>query len=257
MTYQRANLTSALVTKRTDWNDSLFSITLHSPSTQFQAGQFTKLGLFDENGKIIKRAYSIITHPEQHQATGELEFLIISDPRGQLSPLLHSLQVGEQVLVGTEGTGTMTLEEIPVDCRDLWMISSGTGIGPFICLLNDKKIGLRFNHLVLVHAVRHRKDLTYTNIIQSLEKQYPGKLIYIPVISRETHPNALSGRVPQLLNSGELERTAGISLDREKSFVYLCGNPQMVKDTSNSLKNIGLEKHLRRKPGQFASENYW
>ena len=71
------------------------------------------------------------------------------------------------------------------------------------------------------------------------------------------HPQALFGRVPQLLDSGQLEHAAGVSLDCKKSFVYLCGNPQMVKDTSNSLKNIGLEKHLRRKPGQFASENYW
>ncbi|MFC3024919.1 ferredoxin--NADP reductase [Vibrio zhugei] len=257
MNNEIATLTSARVTNRQDWNESLFSLTVHSPGTKYKAGQFTKLGMFDDKGELIRRAYSIINHPDEHEKTGDLEFLIVTDPEGSLSPLLHSLRTGDDVLIGLEGAGFMTLDEIPLDARDLWLVSSGTAIGPFLAMLNDRKIGYRFNHLVLVHAVRHASDLVYQKEINQLLQQYPGKFKYVPIVSREQTSGALSGRIPQLLKSGELENTACLQLNKKESFIYLCGNPEMVKDTSNSLKLMGLQKHLRKKTGQFSSENYW
>lgn len=79
----------------------------------------------------------------------------------------------------------------------------------------------------------------------------------MPIVSREQTTGVLSGRIPQLLKSRDLEFAASLQLNKEDSFIYLCGNPQMVKESGNSLKSLGFQKHLRQNPGQFSSENYW
>ncbi|WP_375749331.1 ferredoxin--NADP reductase [Vibrio sp. HN007] len=248
---------SAEVVERTDWSGELFSLVIKVEGVNFQAGQFTKLALYDETGEFVRRAYSIVNHPRQYEEYGLLEFLIVTSEDGRLSPLLHQLKAGEQVYVGKEAAGFMTLSEIPLYARDLWMLSTGTAIGPFLSMLEDTKVGSRFNHLVLCHGVRYQKDLVYQERIQTLSQRYPGKLIYVPIVSREQDPGSLSGRIPLLLKTGMLEQTACTTLNPNESFLYLCGNPEMVKDTADTLKNMGYQKHLRRKQGHFSSENYW
>lgn len=252
-----SGFTSAQVIKQQAWSDTLFSISLKAANVEFQAGQFVKLALFDANGELVKRAYSVVNHPQQYQKSGELEFLIVTVPEGRLSPLLHQRAIGDQVYVSQQGAGFMTLDEIPIYARELWLLSTGTAIGPFLSLLQDEKIALRFNRLVLVHAVRYSSDWVYQEIIHKLTLRYPGKFIYVPIVSREQVAGHLSGRIPELLKGGELEKYAGINLKPEESFIYLCGNPQMIRDTSDRLKDMGYHKHLRRKAGHFSSENYW
>ncbi|WP_216613466.1 FAD-binding oxidoreductase [Vibrio sp. 99-8-1] len=149
MNNQLSTLISARVTRNKAWTDSLFTLTVHSPNTKYKAGQFTKLAMFNNKGELIRRAYSFVNHPDSHLKSGELEFLIVADSNGSLSPLLHSLTPGDEVFIGRQGAGFMTLDEIPLDARDLWLISTGTAIGPFLSMLNDRKITYRFNHLVL------------------------------------------------------------------------------------------------------------
>ncbi|MGL6146895.1 MAG: ferredoxin--NADP(+) reductase, partial [Plesiomonas sp.] len=76
--------------------------------------------------------------------------------------------------------------------------------------------------------------------------------------SREANPDGLEGRIPALLTSGALEQKAELAITAEHSHIMLCGNPQMVRDTQQTLINsFNLQKHLRRKPGQITSEHYW
>lgn len=257
MNNQLSTLISARVTRNKAWTDSLFTLTVHSPNTKYKAGQFTKLAMFNNKGELIRRAYSFVNHPDSHLKTGELEFLIVADSNGSLSPLLHSLTPGDEVFIGRQGAGFMTLDEIPLDARDLWLISTGTAIGPFLSMLNDRKITYRFNHLVLVHAVRHFEDLVYQNEINQLLSKHPGKFKYVPIVSREPIDGTLSGRIPQLLNNRELEKAACLQLNKDQSFIYLCGNPDMVKSTSTTLNQLGFQKHRRSNTGHFSSENYW
>jgi len=247
----------AIVTKRIDWTENLFSLRIKAPLTNYIAGQFVKLAVYDEQNELIRRAYSIVNHPDDHNETGELEFLIVTDPDGLLTPRLDLLSEGDELLVGQDPAGFMTLDEVPEYTRNLWLLSTGTAIGPYLAMLNDKSILERFDNVVLVNATRYEAELSYQKEIAQLKLRYQERLTYVRVVSRESVSGALSGRIPMLLKSGALQKAAGIPLDTSQSFLYLCGNPNMVRDCSDSLNELGFTKHLRRKPGQFSSENYW
>ncbi|MEZ9723949.1 ferredoxin--NADP reductase [Vibrio splendidus] len=260
-------LVTGKVLHKTQWTDQLFSLQVSAPVSFYQAGQFTKLGLLNSENEFVRRAYSMVNAPEHKQGHQHLEFLIVKDQNGQLSPQLHELKVGDEIFVGKDPSGFMTLDEIPEIADDLWMLSTGTAVGPFISMLESMKIQqqndldvekvMSFKNLVLIHAVRTEQDLTYRDRIAQLVHHFQGKLQYVPIISRESVTGTLRGRIPSLLLGGDLERASSITINQRHSFFYLCGNPQMVRDTSEALISLGLQKHLRKKPGQFSSENYW
>jgi ferredoxin--NADP+ reductase len=79
----------------------------------------------------------------------------------------------------------------------------------------------------------------------------------VPIVSRENRKETLRGRIPALLETGELVKMAGVTLTADSSFFYLCGNPSMVKDTREVLNQLGYQKHSHRRAGHFSSENYW
>ncbi len=193
-----------------------------------------------------------------HQLTpNELEFLIITDDNGTLTPRLNQLSVGDEVYVGKTISGFMTIDEIPDYAKDLWLLSTGTAIGPYLSILREKEAVQRFRKIVLVHAVRYGNELVYPELTQQLIHQYEGRLLHVPIISREQESEVLHGRIPKLLLSGEIQAEAALDISVDYSWVYMCGNPQMVRDTAETLKALGLTKHLRKKPGHFSSENYW
>ena len=260
MTELPHGLVTGTVVNRTDWNHQLFSIEVKAPVSHYFAGQFTKLGLENVQGELVRRAYSMVNAPTDEKGHQHLEFLIVKDACGQLSPMLHQLKQGDEVFVGRDPSGFMTLDEIPTSAQDLWMLATGTAVGPFLSLLEQLQShneARSFDHLVLVHAVRTKDDFTYQTRIQQFINHFRGKLHYVPIISRESVAGTLHGRIPGLLLGGDLEQATSVAINKERSFFYLCGNPDMVHDTSTALNQLGLEKHLRRKPGQFSSENYW
>ena len=87
-------LVTGKVLHKTEWTDQLFSLQVSAPVSPYQAGQFTKLGLLNSEGEFVRRAYSMVNAPEHEQGYQHLEFLIIKDQSGQLSPQLHKLKVG-------------------------------------------------------------------------------------------------------------------------------------------------------------------
>ena len=94
--------------------------------------------------------------------------------------------------------------------------------------------------------------------MQTLAKKYQGKLKIQTIVSRENNTGSLTGRIPALIESGQLEQAVKARIDPLTSHVMLCGNPQMVKDTQQLLKTQReMDKHLRRKAGQITSEQYW
>ena len=247
-----ADWVTGKVTQIQHWTDSLFSLTVHAPIKPFTAGQFTKLGL-EIDGERVQRAYSYVNAPGNEN----LEFYLVNVPEGKLSPRLHAMQPGDELMVVSDAAGFFVLDEVP-DCDTLWMLATGTAIGPYLSILQEG-VGLeRFNHLVLVHAVRYAADLSYLPLMLELQERYAGKLRIQTVVSRETVSGSLTGRVPALIDSGELEQAVGLAMTTENSHVMLCGNPQMVRDTQQLLKeNRQMTKHLRRRPGHMTAEHYW
>ncbi|PHM72770.1 ferredoxin--NADP(+) reductase [Xenorhabdus kozodoii] len=247
-----ANWVTGKVTDITNWTDSLFSIKIQAPIEKFTAGQFAKLAL-EVAGERIQRAYSYVNAPDDNN----LEFYLVTVPEGKLSPRLATLNAGDEVLVTEQAAGFFVLDEIP-DCQTLWMLSTGTAIGPYLSILQQGADLERFENIVLVHAVRWGKDLSYLPMMQALVKKFQGKLRIQTIVSREKWSDSLMGRIPTLIENGELESAVGLPMQAKNSHVMLCGNPQMVRDTQQLLKEQrDMAKHLRRKPGHITSEQYW
>ena len=233
------------------WNHDLFSLVLEANIEPFKAGQFTKLGL-EIDGKMIQRAYSFVNPPSGNRI--EIYATRVAD--GLLSPRLHALEAGDEVFISARANGFFTLNEIP-DSDHLWMLATGTAIGPYLSILREPSVWKRFRKVVLSHAVRFSADLSYQAEINQLKERYPDQLIVQPFVSREPAPPALPGRIPQAIADGMLERHVGLTLDPEHSHIMLCGNPEMVKDTRAALEARGFRKNLRRQPGHITMEHYW
>jgi ferredoxin--NADP+ reductase len=139
----------------------------------------------------------------------------------------------------------------------LWLLATGTALGPFLSILKTEATWRRFQRVVLVHAVRHAEELGYQDQIASLLAQHAGKFVFVPFVSREKADFALDGRIPKAIADGRLEARAGIALSAQASRLMVCGNPEMVTDTVHALQERGLKKHRRREPGQISVENYW
>ena len=137
-------------------------------------------------------------------------------------------------------------------------MTKGWFIGDFDpSILKTKDSWTKFKKVVLVHAVRYEKELTYQDTIRDIKDQYGDRFIYISYVSREETNTSLRGRIPKDIGNGALEKEANIQMNPNNTHVMICGNPAMLKDTTLELKKIGLKKHRRSSPGHITTENYW
>ncbi len=233
------------------WTDQLYSLQVETGPLPFKAGQFGRLAL-DIDDQRVGRPYSFVNAP--HEAP--LEFYSIIVPDGPLSNRLYNLEPGHKVWVARKGAGFLTLSEVP-DANYLWMLSTGTALGPFLSILKTEEPWARFKKIVLVHAVRTVKELTYKDTMDRFRELHTDQFTMIPFVSREETNFALSGRIPAAIADGRLEEFGGMPLTAEESHVMICGNPGMVKDTTEILQARGLTKNRRREPGQISTEAYW
>ncbi len=233
------------------WTNQLYSLQIDAQIAPFKAGQFTRLGL-DIDGERVGRPYSFVNAP--HECYVEIYSIIV--PEGILSNRLFELHSGDLVWVAPKGAGFFTLSEVP-EGRNLWMLATGTALGPFLSILKTDEPWNRFEKIVLAHAVRTAEELTYQDTIRKLWAVNPGQLTYAPFVSREDTEFAIKGRIPQAIEDGRLEERVGAVIRAEDSQVMLCGNPAMVEDTSEVLEVRGLKKNKRREKGQITTENYW
>ncbi|QJC37306.1 ferredoxin--NADP(+) reductase [Enterobacteriaceae endosymbiont of Donacia thalassina] len=236
------------------WTKDLFSIILNAKINNFFAGQFTKLAI-EINGKKIKRAYSFINSPKNQN----YEFYISNIRKGQLSPYLYNLKINDKIFISKNSSGIFILNNIK-SCENLWMFSTGTGIGPYLSILQDGICFKKFSKIILVHSVRYIKDFSYLNLLKKIKQNYFNKLIIQIVLTRKINinENILYGYIPDLLKNKKLEKKIGIKINTENSHVMLCGNPKMIKQTRNFLeKNRNLSQNLRNKNGNITFEKYW
>lgn len=240
------------------WSPNLFSLRCtRDPGFRFRAGQFARLGVRKASGSLVWRAYSMVSAPHDEF----LEFFSIEVPDGEFTSELKQLGPGDELLVERQAYGYLTLERF-ADGRDLWLLASGTGLAPFLSILQDLEVWQRFERIVLAYSVRTASELAYQPLIADLAQREwlegaAHKLVYLPVVTREAVPGCLEARLTALLDSGDLERAAGIAITPEHSRLMLCGNPEMVEELRARLKLRGLQLSLSRRPGQLAVENYW
>ncbi|WGV12294.1 ferredoxin--NADP reductase [Psychrobacter maritimus] len=279
------NIQKVTVLSKTTWTPNLFSFTVSRPdSFKFTAGQFVRLGVNPSQLKYYKqlsavadtdedddeelnealnedifRAYSIVSSPFDEV----LEFFSIVIPDGAFTSQLQHLEVGDELLLNTMPFGFLTLARYQKPLpKDLWLLATGTGLAPFLSMLQDLKTWEDYEHIILAYSARSTEELAYIEKIESLQEEFgslvdnPAKLIFIPIVTREPVEGALTERLPKLLLDGTLQERAGIALDIDSTHVMLCGNPDMVEDTKETLKSLGLVMN-RRGEGNIAVENYW
>lgn len=238
----------------------MFSFAISRPQEyRFEAGQFARIGL-EIDSKLVMRAYSIVSSPYDDV----LEFFSIVVPEGELTPRLQHIQVGETVWLEKTVYGFLTLARFQQPSpKDLWLLATGTGVAPFLSILQDFGVWQQYQNIVLAYSVRTSQELAYLDKIRTLHSDFgqhidgkpSAELIFLPIVTRE--PTArLHQRLPQLIANGELERYAGIDFQAASSHIMLCGNPQMIEDTKHALKARGLSMN-RRGEGNIAVENYW
>lgn len=232
------------------WDTGLYTLRLDR-TLDFESGQFVNLGVVIE-GKRIKRAYSIGSAPGE-----KLEFFIVEVDNGALTPRVLNLPVGAPVLVNPRPAGFFTLKWV-ADARDLWLVSSGTGLAPYISMLRTAEPWRRFERIIVLNGVRHAAQLGYGDELRGYAEEHDGRLIYIPVVSRDPDAKGVvHGRVTTALEDGTLEKLAGRLPDPALDHAMLCGNPAMLDDMQALLEQRGLVVNRRKAPGQITVERYW
>jgi len=238
------------------WTDSYFSFTTtRDDGFRFENGQFVMIGL-EVNGKPLMRAYSIASANWEEQ----LEFFSIKVPDGPLTSRLQHIQAGDTVYLSRKPTGTLLLSDL-LPGKTLYLLSTGTGLAPFLSTIKDPETYERFETIVLTHGVRNARDLAYADYIQKelphhefLGEEIARKLRYYPVVSRE--PFLHQGRVTDLMENGQMMRDLGLpELNPETDRAMICGGPQMLADFRRILDAKGLAAAPRiGTPGHYVFE---
>jgi ferredoxin--NADP+ reductase len=237
------------------WTDSLFSFkTTRSQSFRFSNGQFTMIGL-EDRGRPLVRAYSMAS-PNYDEC---LEFFSIKVADGPLTSRLQHVKVSDPILVGRKPTGTLVIDNLLAG-RTLYLLSTGTGLAPFLSVIRDPDTYERYETVVLVHGCRHVAELAYGECItrdwpsDELVGEHIGKqLIYYPTVTREPFQNR--GRIDDLITSGRLFEDIGrLPLDVGLDRAMLCGSPEMLASTRALLQGLGFTEGTSHAPGTYVVE---
>ena len=238
------------------WTDKLFSFTTtRDTSLRFSNGHFTMIGLMQENGKPLLRAYSIVSaNYEEH-----LEFLSIKVQDGPLTSRLQHIKVGDKIVVGKKPTGTLLIDYL-LPGKNLYLLGSGTGIAPFLSVIRDPETYEHYEKVILVHGVREVSELAYHEYLtQELPKhEFLGELVsqqmlYYPTVTREAFKN--QGRITTLMESNKLPADLGLpDLDPTRDRIMICGSPGLNKDMRAILEAKGFKEGSTTTPGDYVVE---
>ncbi|WGZ92770.1 MAG: ferredoxin--NADP reductase [Candidatus Thiothrix putei] len=237
------------------WTERLLTLRIRTEALPFTAGQFVTLRLPITTGEateLVAKSYSLINAPDEEA----LEIFYNIVPNGKLSNALARLQPGDSLEISQPAKGFFVLDEIPA-VPNLWMIATGTGLGPYLSILKTAQPWQRFQKIVLVHGVPLVKELAYAELIQAFATQHPEQFRFISCVTREANAHGLEGRITTHLESGTLEQTAGTTITADDTHVMLCGNHNMLNDMKALLGNRGMQRHLRHKPGHITTEQYF
>lgn len=239
-----SNLNTETVTSVHHWNETLFSFTTsRDPGFRYKNGHFTMIGLEQDGGRPLLRAYSIASANYED----ELEFFSIKVQDGPLTSQLQRIQPGDKIYVSRKPTGTLVADHL-LPGKRLWLLSTGTGLAPFLSIIKDPDIYEKFDQVILTHGVRFTNELAYQGMIEAElpNHEYFGetirdKLLYYPTVTREPFRN--QGRLTTLMNSGKIFEDLGLPKPNlEEDRFMLCGSPAMLKDITAILDDWGFRE---------------
>ena len=251
-----SNLNQERVLAVRHWTDQLFSFTAtRDPGFRFVNGQFTMIGL-EVEGRPLLRAYSMAS--ANHEDT--LEFFSIKVPDGPLTSRLQKIQPGDKIYVSRKPTGTLVADHL-LPGKRLWLLSTGTGLAPFLSLPRDPDVYEFYEQVVVVHSVRRVSDLAFREEMEGkwaedplVSEQAAGQFHYVPTVTREEFPN--NERIDKLVESGKLfEGIPGAAkFDPETDRIMMCGSMEMIKQFAAYFEGEGFTEGSNAAPGQFVIE---
>jgi len=238
------------------YTDRLFKFRLTRPQAfRFRSGEFIMIGLPQENGKPLLRAYSIAS-PSWDDT---VEFYSIKVADGPLTSQLQKIGEGDKVLLGKKPVGTLVLDALKPGKR-LWMFSTGTGFAPFASLVRDPETYEKFDEVIVSHTCRDVAELTYSREIvdgflndPDLGEIAQGKLRLYQSCTREDFEN--TGRPTDLIRSGKLFEDLGLErLDPSVDRAMICGSIDMTKELKDLMEEHGLREGANSDPADFVIE---
>ncbi len=142
----------------------------------------------------------------------------------------------------------------------MWLLSTGTGLAPFLSVIRDPAVYERYDHIVLTHTCRYVRELADRDYImtvlpqhQFLGEQVREQLIYYPTVTRESFAN--TGRITDLIETGTLFADTGLpSFSLERDRIMLCGSSAMLRDTRALLDAHGFVEGNQSAPGHYVVE---
>jgi ferredoxin/flavodoxin---NADP+ reductase len=209
----------------------------------FEPGQYATLGLVGDAGKLVQRPMSVSSSADD---LGEYEFFIRLVEGGAFTNLLWKIGVGDPINIkGPKGKFLLQ-----PDGRRCLFVASGTGLAPFMSMLDTLRDRDQTRDVVLLHGVSYDHDLAWRDELTALEVGDGFPLRYVATISRpQSCPTwtGCTGRVETIVASqmDELDLTA------DNTTVYLCGNPDMV----SAVEEIAAERGFD--PASVRKELYW
>ena len=240
----------------THWTDRLFSFTTGRPDGfRFRSGEFVMLGLPDDDGTPIMRAYSIASPNWDDR----LEFYSIIVPGGPLTSRLQHIAVGGQIMLGKKPTGSLVRDRLRPGKR-LYLISTGTGIAPFASIIRDPDTYDRFETVVLTHSCRTVDALGYGNAVVGAARQHPligavvrAKLHYYPTVTRDDfHHNR---RITAYLQDGSLQQELTLPpLSPVDDRLMVCGSIGLNRDIAAMIIAAGFTEGTMNDPATFVVE---
>ena len=216
----------------------------------FQPGEFTMIGMPEDS---LTRAYSIANSPEDDY----LEFLSIKVPDGPLTSKLQHIKVGDDLTVSQKAIGTLLLRNLDPDpCINgngrLWMISTGTGLAPFLSLARHPEVYEYYEEVYVTHTVRVNAELVFRDELES-----SGAKVYQTVTREVPQHGAFYGRITDKIRDGSMFADLGLTdtqFDKTRDRIMICGGPSFNNEIRDMLEEAGWMHGTMRSPGEFVQE---
>ena len=196
----------------------------------FTPGQFVTLDLpIHEKPNKRWRSYSIASWPD---GSNVFELLIVLVEDGAGTPWIwNNISVGSDfTLRGPQGVFTLHEENLN---KDLFLISTGTGIAPFRSMVQHMNIHQTpHENIYMLFGCRTQKDLLYYNELKELEKQMP-KLHFHATLSREQW-DGKKGYVHALYEE--------LCANKQPATFFLCGWKAMIDEAKQRIQALGYDR---------------
>jgi ferredoxin--NADP+ reductase len=167
--------------------------------------------------------------------------------------------VGDSIIVGRKPTGTLLIDYL-TPAKRLFLLSTGTGLAPFMSIVRDPATYEKFEQIILVHGVRQKDELAYHDLLvehlpahEFLGDLVTSQLRYYPTVTREAYRNM--GRVTDLIQTGKMFEDLELPpLNAAEDRVMICGSPGMLRDLKHILEGQGFSEGNTSQPGDFVIE---